>query len=223
VTLFYPDVSNLQWGGPNYNGAAALTAFLERLKPEFAGVVGKVSQGSGFADPDWQTLRSWCEGNDLSWLGYHYVDTSDADAQARCFVNNNGGPFAMLDVEDGSGDIDQFWAVVNAFNNAGVSITLAYLPAWYWEDIGEPDLSPLAQNQIALVSSNYAGGPAPASVIYADSGGDSGPGWNPYGDAFPTCWQFSDMAEVAGITVDCNAYRGAGPNLDALFTGAIFN
>ena len=218
MTQFYPDVSNLQWDSDQ-----DVINFLSQLHAEgFAGVVHKVSQGSSYADPYWQTCRSWCEQNDLSWLGYCYVTTDDPDAQAEQFNANNGGPFAMLDFEYGAGDIDHFWDVVNAFNNAGVSVSMAYFPKSWWGRIGDPDLSYLAANQISLISANYPGGYGTASELYANVGGDGGPGWSPYGGATPTVWQFTDCASIAGLQVDCNAYNGPGPNLDALFTGNVF-
>lgn len=224
MTLFYIDISNVQWGLPfTRDGAVALVQFLRAAKAEgMSGAVHKVSQGANFADPYyWPTFRSWCESNDFSWLGYHFADTSDPAAQARNFVANDGGPYAMLDFENGAGDIDNFWNVVNAFNDVGVNVSQSYLPEWYDDDIGDPDLSSLTANQISLVSSNYAWEPtgSPAD-IYNALGGDNGPGWQPYGGATPSVWQFSQMASVGGITVDCNAYRGT--SLDALFTGNVF-
>jgi hypothetical protein len=225
VTLFYPDVSNNEWGGPDWTeeGQQSLINFLSQLHGEgFAGVVHKVSQGGYFSDPYWQACRSWCEANDLSWLGYHYCDTSGPASQAAQFVSNDGGGNVMLDFELLAGGISNFWALVTAFNNAGVNVSMAYLPDWYWGQIGEPDLSDLAANQISLVSSAYPDGSGYASDVYANSGGDSGEGWAPYGGATPTCWQFTDSANIAGIMADCNAYEGPGPNLDALFTGNVF-
>lgn len=220
VTLFYPDVSNNNW-----NSGQQLTDFLAQLHPEgFAGVCHKVSEGNYYGDPYWETCRAWCENNDLSWLGYHYVTTNDPSAQAGMWLANNGGPFAMLDFEANSGDINNFWRVVEAFNNINVDVSMAYIPRWYWQEIGSPDLSPLAANQISLVSSSYPAGNGYASSIYNDAGGDGGNGWAPYGGAAPTVWQFTDRANIAGINVDCNAYNGpsADLNLDALFTGNVF-
>lgn len=217
MTLFWPDVSNNNW-----SSTEDLLNFLAAAKAEgMAGVVHKVSEGPFFADPYWQTCRTWCENNDFSWLGYHYVDTSPPEAQAHNFVANNGGQWAMLDAERGSGGIENFWNVVNAFNAAGVSVSLAYDPAWYLGDIGYPDISDLTANQISLVSSNYGWLPtgAPAD-IYNALGGDNGPGWRPYDGATPAVWQFTDRASVGGLTVDCNAYKGS--SLDALFTGNVF-
>jgi len=212
MTLFYPDVSNNNW-----RSVADLTGFLAQLhKLGFSGVVHKVSEGDYFVDQYWQACRSWCESNDLSWLGYHYVTTDDADSQVDTFIANRGGPNVMLDFEDHSGDIDNLWDVVAAFNDARVNVCQVYLPEWYWQDIGEPDLSDFEANDLQLVSSNYPAGSGYAWSVYAAAGGDSGPGWHGYGGATPAAWQFSDSVNVAGIMVDCNAYKGS--NLDGFFT-----
>jgi hypothetical protein len=221
MTLLYADVANVDWGPEEWTAQAEqnLLNFLGGVKAAgLAGVVHKVSQGAGFKDVYWQACRQWCETNDMSWLGYHYVTGDDADAQAANFVGNNGGPNAMLDFEQGSGNMGNFWTVVNAFNTAGVNISLAYIPNWYLNSPagGYGDLSQLAPNQIALVSSAYPGGGGAPWDIYNSVGGDIGEGWNPYNGATPTVWQFTDQASVAGFRVDVNAYKG--DNLDALFT-----
>lgn len=218
VTLYYPDVSNNNWSSDQ-----ELTNFLSQLHGQgFAGVVHKVSEGNYYQDPYWQPCRTWCENNNLSWLGYHYVTTNDPASQVRTWLGNDGGPNVMFDFEANSGDINNFWALVSAFNSAGVNVSLAYIPNWYWGKIGYPDLSGLTANQISLISSSYPDGSGYASDVYENSGGNSGPGWAPYGGASPTAWQFTDSAIVAGIRVDCNAYNGPGTNLDALFTGNVF-
>lgn len=223
MTLFYTDIANVQWGLPfSQDGANSLIAFLNAAKAAgLSGAVHKCTQGSDFADDFWPTFRDWCEHNDFSWLGYLFADTSDPDAQARNFVTNNGGKWAMVDFEAGAGGIDNFWNIVNALNNVGVGVPLDYLPRWYDEEIGSPNLAMLAANQISLISSNYGWLPTGAPIdIYNALGGDTGPGWQPYAGAQPAVWQFTDRASIGGITVDCNAYRGS--NLDALFTGNVF-
>lgn len=84
--------------------------------------------------------------------------------------------------------------------------------AWYWSQHGGGDLSQLAN---ALVASGYPDGTGYAWNIYTNTGGDTGTGWTPYGGATPGAWQFTDRADVAGLTVDCNAYRGG--NICGLF------
>jgi GH25 family lysozyme M1 (1,4-beta-N-acetylmuramidase) len=205
TALFYPDVANVNW-----SSTQDLTNFLSQLVTSgFAGVVHKVTQGADYQDPYWSECQQWCTSNELPYLGYHYLDTSDPTAQAQNWVNSGGGLNAMFDVEDGSGDIDNVWAVTNAFNAVGVNVQLWYLPQWYWNSIGIPDLSQLVSNNIMLVSSSYPGGTGYASTIYANSGGDTGEGWASYGGATPSAWQFTDSATIAGFTVDCNAYLGS--------------
>lgn len=222
MTVLYPDVSNVNWTGTaewTPEGQQNLMRFLTGLKGAgFGGLVHKVSQGSGFADPYWQACRTWCEANDTSWLGYHYVTLDDPDAQAANFVGNNGGPNMMADFENGGGDMGNFWLLVNAFNNAGVNVSMAYIPQWYLNSPagGYGNLSQLAPNQILLVSSAYPDGGGTAWDIYNNSGGDTGEGWAGYNGGAPSVWQFTDQASLAGFTVDCNAYKG--DNLDVLFT-----
>lgn len=224
VTLYYPDVSNNNW-----NSHTDVINFLSQLVGEgFSGVAHKVSEGAGYADPYWQDCRVWCEQNGLPCIGYHYVTTEDPDAQAAQWNANQGGPNAMLDFEANSGDIGNFWNVVNAFNAAGVNVAMVYLPHWYWQQIGSPDLSAFGPDQIALVSSaypdvssTYPDGDGYASVIYENSGGDAGSGWAPYGGATPTVWQFTDKAAVAGFSVDCNAYLGTADELAKLFGSSV--
>jgi hypothetical protein len=170
-----------------------------------------MSQGSDFIDPYGAIAQTWCAQNDFPFIGYHYVSTDDPAAQAQNWLAAGGGTNAMFDWEDGSGDLNTFWAVVNAFNDAGVNVQLGYMPRWYLEGAGSgagTDLSPLAANGILLVSSGYPGGTGYASDLYAQGGGDGGEGWQPYNGATPSAWQFTDSATVGGISpIDCNATR----------------
>lgn len=202
MTLFYPDVSNNNW-----RSTSDAINFLSRLKGEgFAAVCHKVTEGSGYRDPYWPAVRDWCKANDLLLIGYHYVRQSGAGAEAAnyaAYVGDKSIP-CMLDFEDGSGSLANFWAVVDAFNAQGIEIALSYIPHWYWERIGRPNLA----NVPGLVSSAYPGGNGYASSIYEFGGGSGGSGWAPYGGVYPAVWQFTDKATVAGIPVDANAFRG---------------
>lgn len=55
----------------------------------------------------------------------------------------------------------------------GICHTL-YLPHWYWQVLGSPDLKPVTDLGMVLVSSDY--------TTYSDTG----PGWQPYGGKTPT-------------------------------------
>jgi Glycosyl hydrolases family 25 len=208
VTLFYPDCSNNNWSSTQ----DAIT-FLEQLSPEgFSGLSHKVSEGNYYEDPYWPTVQHWCQQNNLPLIGYHYVTTDDPASQAQTWRGNNGGSLAMLDWEDNGGGLSNLVSVVRAFNAAGVTVQLGYFPQWYWSQQGAGSLSGLAN---ALVSSGYLGGSGYASTIYTNSGGNSGEGWTPYGGVTPAAWQFTDSADIAGFTVDCNAYQGN--NIAVLF------
>lgn len=55
--------------------------------------------------------------------------------------------------------------------------------------------------------SSASGSPA---TLYANAGGDSGPGWRTYSGQTPAIWQFSSSATIGGqTTCDANAYRGS--------------
>ncbi|TDH56706.1 hypothetical protein E2F47_06135 [Mycobacterium eburneum] len=214
VTLYGPDLSNNNW-----NSTSEIAGWLDDCfeREGYSWMEHKVSQGSGYRDPFWPTVRDWCAANDVPCIGYHYVDTSNPATQAECFKANGGGSSVMLDFEDGSGDITNFWAVVNAFNAAGITVRLSYLPHWYWQNIGSPDLAGVP----GLVSSSYYETGTYGSIEYADAGGDAGPGWASYGGATPVIWQFSDGAVIDGKSVDANAFKGQLADLQALLGGTV--
>lgn len=211
MTLYGVDVSNNNW-----NSAAACQRFIASLPGEgYSWVEAKVSEGNYYQDPYWGVTKSACESADMPVIGYHYVTTNDPASQARTFVNNGGGSVAMLDFEANSGNIQNFWGVVNAFNEAGVQITLSYIPQWYWGQIGRPDLTGVP----GLIASSYFERGTYGSIEYQDAGGDNGPGWNPYGGVAPVIWQFSDAGVVNGMSVDVNAFKGTPDQLNTLLFG----
>ncbi|MDM1889084.1 lysA, partial [Mycobacteroides abscessus] len=107
------------------------------------------------------------------------------------------------------GGIDNFWAVKNAIEARGVRVALSYIPRWYWEKIGKPDLSGVP----GLIQSSYVNGTAYASVLYP---GDDSPRWAAFGGKTPDILQFTDKALVAGKSLDANAFRGTLAQLKAL-------
>lgn len=210
MTLYGPDVSNNNW-----NSVAQLESFLSQLAGEgFSWIEAKCSEGNYYQDPYWVPTLAWCRKNDFPAVPYHYVTTNDAASQVQTFVGNGGGTTVMLDFEANSGDINNFWAVVNAFNAAGVQVTLSYVPHWYWQEIGSPDLT----GAPGLIASSYVGGSGYASALYP--GDDWANGWFSYGGATPAILQFTDAAIVAGVSVDCNAFKGSLDELNTLLTGA---
>jgi len=206
VTLFGIDISNFQPGIDLYQVA----------EEGFSWVEAKVSEGDYYRDPTWAVNKTAAAAAELPILGYHYAAAACApDSQVQTFLAHGGGGQVMIDFEDNSGTIDDLWALIEAFNAAGVHVAATYLPRWYWAQIGRPDLSQVP----GLVSSNYVPGRDFAATLYDAAGGDDGPGWAAYGGGVPQIWQFSDSAQVAGIPVDVNAFQGTHSDLVALLTG----
>ncbi|UEM46538.1 lysin A [Mycobacterium phage JuicyJay] len=185
---------------------------LNRVKAEgFDFIWCKVSEGANYRDPFWPGNRDKARAAGLILAGYHYVRTGDPAAQAKTFVEHLGDKSipAMLDFEDGSGNIEQFWAVKAEIEKLGVQVRLSYIPDWYWERIGKPDLSKVP----GLIASEYVSGTGYASVLYP---GNSSNFWKAYGGRTPDVLQFTDRALVAGKSVDANAFRGTPDKLRRL-------
>jgi lysozyme len=213
TTLYGVDVSNNNWVS-----VSAAQTFIASLPAQgYSWVEAKVSEGDYYTDPYWPATLAACQTANIPVVGYHYAIAADPPAaQVQTFVGNNGGNTVMIDFEANSGDINDFWALVNAFNAGGVQVVLSYLPQWYWSEIGSPDLT----NVPGLISSSYFQSGTFGSVEYNDAGGDSGPGWNAYGGATPVIWQFTDGDIVDGFSVDGNAFKGTQDQLQTLLTGA---
>ena len=104
------------------------------------------------------------------------------------------------------------------FEAAGVRVIGAFSYVPYWEGMispREPDSAEFGAFWVAAYGANRTG---PPSTIYP---GDSHAQWTcPLGNQKPILWQFGSKAQVAGFTVDINAFRGTTDQLRALFYGA---
>lgn len=202
TTIYGPDISHFQ-AGMN----------LTEVKAEgFAFVWAKVSEGDYYVDASWPAFRDAAKAAGLLLAGYHYVRGDvDADAQAQTFVDNIGDKSipAMLDFEANSGDINQFWAVLHAIETRGVHVALSYIPRWYWMQIGQPYIGDVP----GLIQSSYVSGSGYASALYP---GDTSGNWNGFGGRNVDVLQFTDAAQIAGLSVDANAFRGTPEQLAAV-------
>jgi lysozyme len=207
VTIYGPDISN-------NNGVVNIDAVADE---GFDFVFAKVSEGSGFKDRYWARTRDWCVARRLLCVGYHYVKTDNPSQQAWNFHDNGGGDKVMFDFEANSGNINNFWACVNAFNALGIAVVLSYIPRWYWQQIGSPDISNIPG---LLIQSSYVGAKnGAASAMYP---GDGSYMWNGFGGHNVDILQFTDAAWIAGQSLDCNAFRGTKEQLaDLLGVGGI--
>jgi hypothetical protein len=193
VTLFGIDISNNN--GPDLDLA-------DVAREGFSFVFAKVSEGSYFVDATWPGYRDAARANGLLVAGYHYLrGDCDIDAQAELFLAHLGDAATMIDFEANSGDMDTFWAFVAAVNARGHRVHLSYIPRWYWQQVGSPDLSGVP----GLIQSSYVSGTGPAAELYP---GDAATAWHGFGGQAVDVLQFTDAARVAGYAVDANAFRG---------------
>jgi hypothetical protein len=213
VTIFGPDISSYQHG---VNVAALADPF----------VIMKCTEGTYYADPDYGVWLAQARRAGKLAIAYHFVKAeSSAQAQAAWLASHiqDFSVPVMLDVETEGGSapsLGEVLGVADAMFSHGLKVRLAYLPRWYWQRIGSPDLTPLAQRGIGLVSSAYPRtGPVNPSGGYAADGGDHGSGWAPYGGLTPVLWQYTD-AGVEQQQLDFNAFRGTIDQLATLLGGS---
>lgn len=176
----------------------------------------KVTEGSGYRNPLWPAFRDQARANGMLLAGYHYVTTDDPAAQAGACRDWLADPTIpiMLDWEDRGGDWPNFERVHGAFRRAGLNVVLGYIPHWYWDRQGRPDLTGCG---LRLVSSRYPtstpGTPAELYPVITPAL------WAGYGGLNPTILQFSEHGRVGGHQVDLNAFAGTRDELESLLSG----
>jgi hypothetical protein len=203
VTIFGPDVSSFQNGLDLSRLAAA------------SFVIAKTTEGTYYTDSGYQGWRQQAARLGKPFVWYHFLSGEDAHAQAAHTAANVGDTSlpGMLDVEPAgsfSPTLSQTIAYVDAARSAGLALRLVYLPRWYWQQIGSPDLSPLSARGLSLISSSYPGGSGGPAQLYP---GDSAAGWQAYGGLTPLLYQYTNQASDGGMNLDYNAFRGTVTDL----------
>lgn len=191
--------------------------------PDIGFVIAKATESTWYIDPPYEGWRTSAKSLGMLFVWYHFlVQGASASAQAaftKAHIGDTSLP-GMLDVEtEGKSmpTLADVLAYIDAARALGLRVKLVYLPRWYWQQIGSPDLTPLTARGVYVVSSAYPrsakGG---AAATYAADGGDNGEGWAPYGGVTPLIWQFGDDAPEDGRPNDINAFRGTVAQLEAL-------
>jgi GH25 family lysozyme M1 (1,4-beta-N-acetylmuramidase) len=173
----------------------------------------KSTEGSSFIDPAFAANLAEAKQAGLLVAAYHYVKsnaTALAQVQNVARVVPKDVP-VIPDVEANSGGVALLRSFVGELQHAGYHVPLTYLPRWYWQQIGSPDLTGLP----ALWSSRY-----PDNVVgtmhdeYADVPATY---WNGYGNLSIAVLQFTSSARVAGYQpLDANAFRGTIEDMKVL-------
>lgn len=164
------------------------------------------------------------ESAGLVTAAYHYLrnpseGTSVAQqVQASLEVMGDKKRPMWIDVETTAGlHVDHIRQCKHEFEKHGVHVIGAYSYVPYWEGRvapHEPDSHEFGAFWVAAYGQNPYGRPRD---IYP---GDQHRQWDyPLGNQKPALWQYGSNAQVAGYSVDINAYRGSKAQLRALFSG----
>lgn len=184
TTTFWPDISGHN-PGLDLSGTDVLCA--------------KATQGTSYVNPLYRDQISHAK---RFGFAYHFLEGQHPAAQAEHCHNIIGKTGLMLDVEEvGAGNdptLGDAVAFIDAYRFRGGICHLCYLPHWYWQHLGEPDLQPLRARNIYLVSSEY-----PSAGYSSD-----GPGWDAYGGSHPLVWQYTDRQRYHNQSIDFNAFKG---------------
>lgn len=185
MTIFFPDVASYQ-AGLDLSGALA--------------VIIKATEGTGYTNPEWANFHAEAARHGTLALGYHFLSAGNGAGQAAHCRKVAGAHPLMLDFEPATSRprVADAVSFIDAYRTAGGLCWLLYLPHWYWQELGSPNLEPFAKRGMILVSSNYGG--------YTDS--NAGAGWQPYGGMTPRIWQYSSTTPFNRQKVDFNAFRG---------------
>lgn len=181
----------------------------------------KLSEGTGtFGGLDWIRRGQACG---LLSLGYHYLRSGNEVAQAAVFSQQlaaAGGVPGMLDAEAVTAvgqtptlTVTGIHRFLDACAANGARVPLLYLPRWYWQRMGSPDLSGLPM----LWASSYVSGTGYASVLYE---GVTPRFWAAYGGLPVAVLQFTDRALIAGQRIDADAYLGTRDDFTKLINVA---
>lgn len=163
----------------------------------------KATEGSDYLDPKYVQNKSRTLAKGYPFWAYHYLRNGGVAAQAAFCYSHVGNTPLMVDFEANGGFLPNCIDFIDAYRGLGGVLNIVYLPNWYWQQIGRPDLSGLLSRKIALVSSNY--------TAYSDNG----PGWQSYGGMTPSIWQYTSTP------LDTNAFKGSLAELEALWSGKV--
>lgn len=183
----------------------------------FAFAILKSSEGHTFTDGRFADNVANARAAGMTYAAYHYVRGGSSSAAQAAHIGRvvpTDCP-VILDVETGGGGIDLTRDLTARLHAAGYRTPLLYLPAWYWQQIGSPDLSGLPPLWYSRYPYSRAG---TAADVWNRHAGWLSEFWGGYGGLPVEILQYSDQGHVAGRSpVDLNAYRGARAELDALF------
>jgi hypothetical protein len=101
----------------------------------------KASQGNWFEDLLFQQHLRNARAAGCLVAAYHYQETSSAESQVAFIKKLVPVDIPIIiDVERGGGGVDITRRLIDLLRNEGYTVPFLYLPRWYWNEIGQPDL-----------------------------------------------------------------------------------
>lgn len=200
MTVFGIDISHFQWDA----GQIDLEVVAAKSDTKF--VMVKMSEGKSFVDPQFERLRAQAQRAGLLFAAYHYLRGDSTPEQQASWVKQivGGRDFPVfIDIERTDATPQPVMADARDFRSAaddlGVLVSdLLYLPEWYWDEIGRPDVSkwPLWQSDYGPNDGKYPG--------------DGSSRWN-WGTRKARILQFTSKGRVPGYSgdIDRDAYPGS--------------
>ena len=163
---------------------------------------------AGLSSASCTTRSNWraaADSADFPFVAMHYVNAGATPEQQLENILNVVSPATalVLDVESGSGTVDDVTALYNLLIKAGYHIPFVYLPEWYWkEGMGSPDLSHLPP----LWASRYVSGSGrPQDLL----GQVPISWWAGYGNSNPILLQYTNSGVVPNQTLgDFSLFNG---------------
>jgi hypothetical protein len=179
-------------------------------------VLLKATEGVGFVDS--MFARNLTAARNISMLAvaYHYLrSNASATAQVAQVVKVVPKSVPLIpDVEADSGGIGLVREFVTRARAAGYVVPLLYLPRWYWQQIGSPDLRGLPPLWSSRYPDNIAG------TIGDEFEDVPASHWQGYGGLPVALLQFTSSAIGSWRgKLDANVFRGTKAQLIALLTG----
>lgn len=168
------------------------------------GLMWKATEGGSFVDPSYAEVASTARQKGIPFCAMHYQEAvSSVESELANITRTVTKDTAIvIDVEKNSGDPVHTFNLVRALTAAGYHVPFTYLPEWYWEQIGKPDLSTLPP----LWASHYVSGKGDPKQLFK---GVPISWWNGYGGNAPMLLQFTRSGSLPGGTMgDFSLFNG---------------
>lgn len=138
----------------------------------------KSSQGTSFRDAFYAGSRAQLVAQGKPFSAYHWLDASNVLSQAmNAALVAPPGDSMMLDCEDltagGSATltVPQIQTAITMFRNEGFIVWDIYLPRWYHQRMGSPDLTWMHGYDVLLHGSDYDENGQPSPLAFQPIGG----------------------------------------------------